>query len=83
MKTTLQIILLLLISISLCAHKTPEATKEKENHGLFNKLIQKKRAFHIKLKAPSIKIFNPPTYIKFVLKNKKGNYLNIKIGYIS
>lgn len=25
----------------------------------------------------------PSTYVKFVLKNKKGSFLNIKIGYIS
>jgi len=56
------------------------------NNEIISRLKNKKakeQGFVSRLKAPVSKFFNPPTYIKFVLKNKKGPYLNIKVGYIN
>jgi len=79
--TTLFIAVLLGHSLTTTAREAPESSILKKEHKSFFKRKESKCV--AKLTAPITKFFNPPTYVRFVLKNKKGAFLNIKIGYIN
>lgn len=79
--TTLFIAALLGLGLTLEANTAPEKGILKKEHKSFFK--RKENKCVAMLKAPITKFFNPPTYFRFVLKNKKGTFLNIKIGYIN
>jgi len=65
------------------------APEIKEKSFFHSTMFAKKNAMTENKKC-SFRFFNPfkksilpSTYVRFVLKNKKGSFLNIKIGYIS
>ncbi|HRD37083.1 MAG TPA: hypothetical protein PLC65_00500 [Bacteroidia bacterium] len=77
----LTLVALLGQSLTTLAHEAPESNVFKKESKSFFK--RKENKCVATLKAPITKFFNPPTYIRFVLKNRKGTFLNIKIGYIN
>jgi hypothetical protein len=81
---------LLLNFIAISNNGGKNSNPEIKEKSFFHSALFANKKVTVENKKCSFHFFNPfkksvipSTYIKIVLKNKKGSFLNIKIGYIS